>query len=53
MQAPDGWRSAETITQRVTGAGAEIVQSRLREATLEDAYIELTGSRLEGPFALA
>ena len=51
VRAPDGWRSAEAITQRVSAAGAEIVQSRLREATLEDAYIELTGSRLEGPFA--
>jgi len=50
VRAPDGWRSAEMITQRVTTAGAEIVQSRLREATLEDAYIELTGTRLEGPF---
>jgi ABC-2 type transport system ATP-binding protein len=53
VRAPDGWRSAETITQRLTAAGAEIVQSRLREASLEDAYIELTGSRLEGPFAAA
>ena len=51
VRAPNGWRSAEAITQRVSAAGAEIVQSRLREATLEDAYIELTGSRLEGPFA--
>ena len=51
VRAPDGWRSAEAITRRVSAAGAEIVQSRLREATLEDAYIELTGSRLEGPFA--
>ena len=51
VRAPGGWRSAEDITQRAAAAGAEIVQSRLREATLEDAYIELTGSRLEGPFA--
>ena len=51
VRAPEGWRSAEDITQRATAAGAEIVQSRLREATLEDAYIELTGSRLGGPFA--
>jgi len=36
---------------RVSAAGAVIGQLRLREATLEDAYIELTGSRLEGPFA--
>lgn len=50
VRAPDGWRSAEAITQRVSDSGAEIVQSRLREATLEDAYIELTGTRLEGPF---
>ena len=51
VRAPEGWRSAEAITQRVSAAGAEVVQSRLREATLEDAYIELTGSRLGGPFA--
>ena len=51
VRAPDGWHSAEAIAQRVSASGAEIVQSRLREATLEDAYIELTGSRLEGPFA--
>jgi ABC-type multidrug transport system ATPase subunit len=50
VRAPDGWRSAQDVTERLAREGVTVEESRLRDATLEDAFIKLTGSRLEGPF---
>ena len=50
VSAPAGWRSAEQIAARLIAIGITVVESRLREATLEDAFIKLTGSRLGGSF---
>ncbi len=50
LRAPRGWRTAHTVTERLDRVGVTVASSRLRDATLEDAFIKLTGSRLEGPF---
>lgn len=49
VSAPAGWQSAERIAANLKAAGVTVIESRLREATLEDAFISLTGSRLGGP----
>ena len=48
VSAPGGWQSAERIAASLKAAGVAVTESRLREATLEDAFIKLTGSRLGG-----
>ena len=48
VSAPGGWQSAERIAASLKAAGVTVIESRLREATLEDAFIKLTGSRLGG-----
>ena len=50
VSAPAGWQSAERIAASLRGTGVTVIESRLREATLEDAFIRLTGSRLGGSF---
>lgn len=49
VRAPDGWRSAQSASERLDMVGVNVIESRLREATLEDAFISLTGSRLDAP----
>ncbi len=48
VSAPGGWQSADRIAASLKAAGVTVIESRLREATLEDAFIKLTGSRLGG-----
>ena len=50
IRAPKGWESARHAAERLGEVGAAIIDTRLREATLEDAFIELTGSRLGESF---
>ena len=50
IRAPKGWESARHAAERLEEVGAAIIDTRLREATLEDAFIELTGSRLGESF---
>ena len=50
VRAADGWRAAHTFDERLRRDGVTIEDARLRDATLEDAFIKLTGARLEDPF---
>jgi len=50
VRAADGWRTAHALDERLRRAGVTIEDARLRDATLEDAFIKLTGARLENPF---
>jgi len=50
VPAADGGRTAHALDERLRRAGVTIEDARLRDATLEDAFIKLTGARLENPF---
>ena len=50
VRAADGWRTAHALDERLRRDGVTIEDARLRDATLEDAFIKLTGARLEDPF---
>ena len=50
VRAADGWRTAHALDERLRRDGVTIDDARLRDATLEDAFIKLTGARLEDPF---
>ncbi len=50
VRAADGWRTAYALDERLRQDGVTIEDARLRDATLEDAFIKLTGARLEDPF---
>lgn len=50
IRASKGWETARDVAEQLKQAGAMVIDTRLREATLEDAFIELTGSRLGGTF---
>ena len=50
VRAQEGWRSSDAITSALAAQGIAVVQARLREPDLEDAYIAITGSRIERPF---
>ena len=49
-RAPEGWRSSDALTTELVARGIAVEQARLREPDLEDAYIAITGSRIERPF---
>ncbi|MYD92178.1 MAG: ABC transporter ATP-binding protein [Chloroflexi bacterium] len=49
-RAPDGWRSSDALTTELSARGIVVEEARLREPDLEDAYIAITGSRIERPF---
>ena len=46
IRASKGWETARDIAEQLRPVGAAVIDTRLREATLEDAFIELTGNRL-------
>lgn len=50
VRAPTGWRSSDALTTKLVARGIAVEQARLREPDLEDAYIAITGSRIERPF---
>ena len=50
VRAPEGWRSSDAITTALVAQGIVVEEARLREPDLEDAYIAITGSRIERPF---
>ena len=50
IRASRGWETARDAVEQLKQVGAAVIDTRLREATLEDAFIELTGSRLGGAF---
>ena len=50
VRAADGWQTAQVLAERLDKDGVTIEDARLRDATLEDAFIKLTGVRLEDPF---
>ncbi len=50
VRAPDGWRGSEALTSALVSQGIVVEQASLREPDLEDAYIAITGSRIERPF---
>ena len=50
VRAPQGWRSSDAITSALVAQGVVVEEARLREPDLEDAYIAITGSRIERPF---
>ena len=50
MRAADGWRTAHALDERLRQDGVTIEDARVRDATLEDAFIKLTGARLGEPF---
>ncbi len=50
VRAPDGWRSSDALTSTLVSQGIVVEEARLREPDLEDAYIAITGSRIERPF---
>ena len=50
VRAADGWRTAQVLAERLGEHGVTVEDARLRDATLEDAFIKLTGARLEDPF---
>lgn len=50
VRAADGWNTAQVLSERLRADGVTIEDGRLRDATLEDAFIRLTGMRLEEPF---
>ena len=50
VRAPQGWRSSDAITSALVTQGVVVEEARLREPDLEDAYIAITGSRIERPF---
>lgn len=50
VRAPYGWESVRQISHLLEQAGVRVLESRLREATLEDAFVHLTGDRLRDPF---
>ena len=49
-RAPKGWRSSDALTSALVSQGIVVEEARLREPDLEDAYIAITGSRIERPF---
>ena len=49
-RAPEGWRSSDALTSALASQGIVVEEARLREPDLEDAYIAITGSRIERPF---
>ena len=49
-RAPEGWRSSDALTSTLASQGIVVEEARLREPDLEDAYIAITGSRIERPF---
>ena len=49
-RAPEGWRSSDALTSALVSQGIVVEEARLREPDLEDAYIAITGSRIERPF---
>ncbi|MDE0001551.1 MAG: hypothetical protein OXQ29_02510, partial [Rhodospirillaceae bacterium] len=50
VRARAGWRSSDALTTELSARGIAVEQARLREPDLEDAYIAITGSRIERPF---
>ena len=50
VRAPQGWRSSDAIISALAAQGVAVEEARLREPDLEDAYIAITGSRIERPF---